>query len=47
MAEGLFKEGIAAARLSPEKYADNFSDLHPPLDHHEALVEFRPVLFLL
>jgi dihydropyrimidine dehydrogenase (NAD+) subunit PreT len=39
MAEGLFKEGIAAARLSPEKYADNFSDLHPPLDHHEALVE--------
>lgn len=39
MAEGLFKEGIAAARLSPEKYADNFADLHPPLDHHEALVE--------
>jgi dihydropyrimidine dehydrogenase (NAD+) subunit PreT len=39
MAEGLFKEGIASARLSPEKYADNFSDLHPPLDHHEALVE--------
>jgi glutamate synthase (NADPH/NADH) small chain len=39
MAEGLFKEGIAAGRLSPEKYAENFSDLHPPLDHHEALVE--------
>jgi len=39
MAEGQFKEGIAAARLSPSQYADNFSDLHPPLDHHEALVE--------
>jgi dihydropyrimidine dehydrogenase (NAD+) subunit PreT len=39
MAEGLFKEGIAAARLAPSQYAENFSDLHPPLDHHEALVE--------
>jgi dihydropyrimidine dehydrogenase (NAD+) subunit PreT len=39
MAEGQLKEGIAAARLSPAEYADNFADLHPPLDHHEALVE--------
>ena len=39
MAEGQFKEGIAGGRLSPAQYADNFSDLHPPLDHHEALVE--------
>jgi dihydropyrimidine dehydrogenase (NAD+) subunit PreT len=39
MAEGQFKEGIAGARLSPAEYADNFSDLHPPLDNHEALVE--------
>jgi dihydropyrimidine dehydrogenase (NAD+) subunit PreT len=39
MAEGQFKEGIAGARLSHSQYADNFSDLHPPLDHHEALVE--------
>src|SRR5262245_5933825 len=39
MAEGQFKEGIAGARLSPSQYAENFSDLHPPLDHHEALVE--------
>ena len=39
MAEGQFKEGIAGGRLSPAEYADNFSDLHPPLDHHEALVE--------
>jgi len=39
MAEGLFKEGIAAGRLAPGEYAENFGDLHPPLDHHEALVE--------
>ena len=31
--------GIAPGRLAPESYADNFSDLHPPLDDHEALVE--------
>jgi dihydropyrimidine dehydrogenase (NAD+) subunit PreT len=39
MREGQFKEGIAGGRLTPSQYADNFSDLHPPLDHHEALVE--------
>ncbi|MEO4000244.1 NAD(P)-dependent oxidoreductase [Mesorhizobium sp. CAU 1732] len=39
MAEGQFKEGIAAGRLAPVQYADNFADLHPPFDHHEALVE--------
>lgn len=39
MAEGLFKHGIAAGRLAPAEYLDNFSDLHPPLDAHEALVE--------
>jgi dihydropyrimidine dehydrogenase (NAD+) subunit PreT len=39
MAEGQLKDGIAVGRLSPAEYADNFSDLHPPLDHHEALVE--------
>ncbi|HTV68730.1 MAG TPA: NAD(P)-dependent oxidoreductase [Rhizobiaceae bacterium] len=39
MAEGQLKEGIAAGRLSPAEYAENFTDLHPPLDHHEALVE--------
>ncbi len=30
---------IAAGRLKPEDYSANFSDLHPPLDRHEALVE--------
>jgi len=39
MALGQFKEGVASGRLSHSQYADNFSDLHPPLDHHEALVE--------
>ena len=37
MAEGQFKEGIAAGRLAPREYAANFADLHPPLDPHEAL----------
>src|SRR5262245_38596815 len=39
MAEGQFKQGIAAGRLSAPEYAENFADLHPPLDRHEALVE--------
>ena len=39
MTEGQFAKGVIAGRLSPAEYADNFSDLHPPLDHHEALVE--------
>jgi glutamate synthase (NADPH/NADH) small chain len=39
MVEGVFREGIAGGRLSPEAYAENFADLHPPLDRHEALVE--------
>ena len=39
MAEGQFKDGIAAGRLAAPQYAKNFSDLHPPLDRHEALVE--------
>lgn len=39
MATGQLRDGIVAGRLSPAEYADNFSDLHPPLDHHEALVE--------
>ena len=30
---------IAAGRLSAEEIAANFTDLHPPLDRHEALVE--------
>ncbi|MEE9314697.1 MAG: NAD(P)-dependent oxidoreductase [Rhizobiaceae bacterium] len=33
------KDGIASGRLGKKQAEDNFSDLHPPLDHHEALVE--------
>ena len=39
MASGQFKDGVAAGRLSHTELAVNFDDLHPPLDHHEALVE--------
>jgi dihydropyrimidine dehydrogenase (NAD+) subunit PreT len=39
MSQGMLKEGIAAGRLAPSQYAENFSDLHPPLDKHEAVVE--------
>ena len=39
MAEGQFREGIAAGRLPSDAYSDNFADLHPPLDQHEARVE--------
>ena len=39
MAQSQHREGIAAGRLAPLQYADNFSDLHPPLDRHEAVVE--------
>jgi dihydropyrimidine dehydrogenase (NAD+) subunit PreT len=39
MASTLESGDVRGGRLSPAEYADNFSDLHPPLDHHEALVE--------
>jgi glutamate synthase (NADPH/NADH) small chain len=39
MAEARLREGIAPGRLDPNQYAENFSDLHPPLDRHEAFVE--------
>ncbi len=32
------KDGIASGRLDAAQYRDNFADLHPPLDQHEALV---------
>lgn len=38
MSSDAFTPGIAPARLEAEDYADNFSDLHPRLDAHEALV---------
>ena len=39
MAAGALLDGIVGGRLAPAEYADNFSDLHPPLNHHEAIVE--------
>ncbi len=39
MADSRYMSGIAAGRLSAEEYQENFSDLHPPLDAHEAAVE--------
>ncbi len=38
MTNSALTPGIAAARLDSDSYAENFSDLHPPLDDHEALV---------
>ncbi|MGC1506082.1 MAG: NAD(P)-dependent oxidoreductase [Sulfitobacter sp.] len=38
MGSDVFQEGIVAGRLDPDSYADHFSDLHPRLDPHEALV---------
>jgi glutamate synthase (NADPH/NADH) small chain len=32
-------DGVVPGRLSAEEYGENFSDLHPPLDLHEAQVE--------
>ena len=38
MTHSPFTPGVAAARLDAEAYAENFADLHPLLDDHEALV---------
>ena len=38
MTHSPYTAGVAAARLEPEAYAENFADLHPALDDHEALV---------
>ena len=38
MTQGALTPGIVPGRLPEADYAENFSDLHPPLDPHEALV---------
>jgi glutamate synthase (NADPH/NADH) small chain len=38
MTNSPFTPGIAAGRLDPDTLSENFADLHPPLDGHEALV---------
>lgn len=37
--------GVAAGRLTAEEYSANFSDIHPPLSTHEALVEAQRCYF--
>src|SRR4051812_19218662 len=36
---------IAPGRLTPDLYAENFSDLHPPFDRHEARIAAERCLF--
>jgi dihydropyrimidine dehydrogenase (NAD+) subunit PreT len=36
---------IKTGRLSPSQYADNFSDIHPPLDRNSAVIEANRCLF--
>ena len=38
MTQSPFSPGVTAGRLDGAAYAENFSDLHPALDPHEALV---------
>lgn len=38
MDAGQLKNGVQARRLDAAQIDENFSDLHPPLDNHEALV---------
>lgn len=38
MVQNAFTPGVVAGRLDAEAYEDQFSDLHPRLDNHEALV---------
>ncbi len=38
MANSPFTAGVVAGRLPPETLQENFSDIHPPLDAHEAAV---------
>ncbi len=45
MNEGMLKPGIAAERLAPHQYEENFSDLHAPLAEHEAQVESERCYF--
>ncbi|WP_159589279.1 NAD(P)-dependent oxidoreductase [Chelativorans xinjiangense] len=39
MVQRQYEDGIVPGRLSPGDYAQNFADLHPPLEEHEARVE--------
>ena len=45
LSEGQSRDGIQSGRLPPEEYQRNFGDAHPPLTHHQALVESDRCLF--
>ena len=38
MSNSIFSDGVVSGRLEKSEYDANFSDLHPPLDKHEAMV---------
>ena len=38
MSQANITNGIVANRLSSEQVENNFTDLHPPLSEHEALI---------
>ncbi len=38
MSEATRRDGIVAGRLDQQTLAENFADLHPPLERHEAMV---------
>ena len=38
MSQPSTKSGVATGRLTAREYQENFADLHPPFDDHEALV---------
>ena len=39
------KRDVASGRLPADRYGENFADLHPPLDRHQALVEAERCYF--
>ncbi len=45
MSQTMMREGIAPGRLEPAELVENFADLHPPLDRHEAVVEAERCYF--
>jgi len=38
MKNSQLEDGVVAGRLAPSKLHENFRDIHPPLDNHEAMV---------
>ncbi len=45
MSANILKEGIVSGRLQAGQLRENFADLHPPLDRHEAVIEAERCYF--